>query len=261
MKAYIASPFFNETQIKEVEEVEKEMARLGVDAFSPRLSEASKMYSEVFKANMDPSSPYVQRVKKYIFLDDLNNIYGADMFLVNLNNFDSGTLWELGVHLNENNDKNTIIPFGSNIDKLPEIISSYESIDHDVHELFLDRIWPSETHNWDVVLDFRKGLDITIMESIDQTNKDRFNYWIIAEDPKSGIPYRGLSKVILGSIYNRIDTKVNYIDVPRKSNIMLTQSGSKVYEYTGSDYSNEVFYTDKEIITKSLKLIDAGFDD
>lgn len=263
MKAYIASPFFDDVQLREVQEVESEMDRMGVDAFSPRLSVASKMYSDALRSKMDPDSAEMKRIKKYIFIDDVDKINDVDMFLVNLNNFDSGTLWELGYHLTHNfNAEAKIIPFGTNHEKLGEIISKYYELYSEFSKV--DDESYNKTKYTSIIMDLRKGFDVYSVELDKPCSKylGPDSIWIIAESAGAG-PYLGISKVMLGSLFPSLHNGksiVHYIDVPRKSNIMLTQSGAHVFEYTGNDYGNEVFDFTQGIPT-NIKPIKNGYDE
>jgi nucleoside 2-deoxyribosyltransferase len=83
MKIYLASPFFNPEQIEVLMILEAEAERLGYDVFSPRI----KCYC----------SPYASEEKrKESFHSNCRGIIEADVVLARIDDFDPGTIWELG---------------------------------------------------------------------------------------------------------------------------------------------------------------------
>ena len=83
MKVYIAGPFFNPEQIDVTERIEAMLGRLGCNIFSPRV--------ECF---CPPTATVEQRVKS--FQGNCNGIRSADIVLARIDDFDPGTIWELG---------------------------------------------------------------------------------------------------------------------------------------------------------------------
>ena len=87
MKVYLASPFFNETELKNVEKAEKILMNRDFDVFSPRLNEVR--YDE----NAQQS-----RWSKETFMNDKRFIDWADVVVMLYYGgySDSGTAWECG---------------------------------------------------------------------------------------------------------------------------------------------------------------------
>jgi len=83
MKVYIASPFFNEKQIDQVEFIKESLSSAGFEYFSP------KDYF-VLKPNA------TQADRKRIFDVNVEKIDWADFILCNTEAKDIGTIWEAG---------------------------------------------------------------------------------------------------------------------------------------------------------------------
>ena len=83
MKVYIASPFFNEKQVDQVEFVKEALSASGFEYFSP------KDYF-VLKPNA------TQEDRKRIFDVNVEKIDWADFVLCNTEAKDIGTIWEAG---------------------------------------------------------------------------------------------------------------------------------------------------------------------
>jgi len=87
MKIYLASPFFNETELKNVEYAEKVLTERGFDVFSPRLNEVR-----------DVDKVGSQWWSKETFMNDRRFIDWADVMVMLYYGAysDSGTAWECG---------------------------------------------------------------------------------------------------------------------------------------------------------------------
>ena len=83
MKCYVASAFFNDEQICEIENIKKILVDLGIEFFSP------KDYFVV-----KPNAEQAEREK--IFRKNLEEIESSDFVIVNTNNRDSGSIFEAG---------------------------------------------------------------------------------------------------------------------------------------------------------------------
>jgi len=83
MKIYLAGPFFNEEQLHVINEVALEALRLGYDIFSPR----SKCFCP-------PNASLKQRTKS--FEGNCEGIEYCEVILARIDDFDPGTVWELG---------------------------------------------------------------------------------------------------------------------------------------------------------------------
>ena len=87
MKIYLASPFFNEEELKNVEYAEKVLAERGFDVFSPRLNEVR-----------DVDKVGSQWWSKETFMNDRRFIdWGDIVVMIYYGAYsDSGTAWECG---------------------------------------------------------------------------------------------------------------------------------------------------------------------
>jgi nucleoside 2-deoxyribosyltransferase len=88
MKAYIASPFFNEEQLERVKFIEEVLKKIGFEYFSPRLDTYVK-----------PDSTQTER--EIAFNDNLRGIEKADFIIVVTDGKDVGTIFEAGYAFNE----------------------------------------------------------------------------------------------------------------------------------------------------------------
>jgi nucleoside 2-deoxyribosyltransferase len=87
MKIYLASPFFNEEQMKVVERLETIIQNKGLDLISPR-------QSGLILANMTQED----RVKfaAIIFSTNCEDIEKSDAIVAVIDDRDTGTIWEMG---------------------------------------------------------------------------------------------------------------------------------------------------------------------
>lgn len=88
MKAYIASPFFNEEQLERVKFIEESLKKTGFEYFSPRLDTYVKPDSN-------------QSEREVAFRDNLRGIENADFIIVVTDGKDVGTMFEAGYAFNE----------------------------------------------------------------------------------------------------------------------------------------------------------------
>ena len=82
-KVYLAGPFFNQEQIEVQDRVEKLAEKAKLDYFSPRL-----------RCLCAPDASFAQR--KYTFDMNVNAIELADLVIARIDDFDPGTMWEIG---------------------------------------------------------------------------------------------------------------------------------------------------------------------
>ena len=90
MRFYIASPFFNEEELANVQILEGELEEAGHRFFSPRLGGSSKPFAE----EKDPERRL--ELAAAIFKDNYEEIIMADIVLAVVDNRDPGTMWEHG---------------------------------------------------------------------------------------------------------------------------------------------------------------------
>ena len=83
MKVYIASPFFNEKQVNQVEFIKEALETSGYDYFSPK---------DFFVLNPNATA----EDRKRIFDVNVEKIMWADFILCNTEAKDLGTIWEAG---------------------------------------------------------------------------------------------------------------------------------------------------------------------
>lgn len=82
-KLYLAGPFFTPEQVKVAETVEKACVEANLDAFSPRL-----------RCCCPPNASLQQR--KISFDMNTTAIQKCDIVLACIDDFDAGTMWEMG---------------------------------------------------------------------------------------------------------------------------------------------------------------------
>lgn len=217
MKVYIASPFFTNEQITRVEEIERSLdaVRNDVYYYSPRRSNSSKMYATL--ENMNSVQAFV--LKKQIFSENLNELDSSDALIANIEGLDSGTLFELGRFAGFNSSYKLIGEDAlvretySNIEICKNIMGLVQKTFDSVREYKPNLVIDVESQN--PVYVGGVGPIINFGERI---------VTILAE-AGTLIPYFGVSKLLLGMLSTQYTKdEIMYIDVPRKSNIMLTQS-------------------------------------
>lgn len=86
VKIYLASPFFNEEQLKHVAKAEQVLRDLGHTVFSPRENQLPEVEFGSFEW------------RTFVFKNDLEHIKWADITfgIIGDNYDDTGTAWELG---------------------------------------------------------------------------------------------------------------------------------------------------------------------
>ena len=83
---YIAAPFFNEEQVEFVDAIEQCLELNGLEYYSPR--------SEGVLMNMTPEEKKARM--KYIFDKNVEMLDKCDIVLAVIDNYDTGTVWEIG---------------------------------------------------------------------------------------------------------------------------------------------------------------------
>lgn len=208
MKAYIASPFFNEEQLKKVSTLENILDECRIDYFSPRLGIASKVYGA-----LPETHPDLDLFKNVIFSQNLCEMKDADVLYVSPEDLDSGTLFEIGYWIGTNRlNPKPIISFDNSYTS-NNLINIYKACIEDLGNYinyFND--YPKSVHVHEDKL--------SLVDLSDINDYDDVAYMVFAEGKYSG-KYLGISKVVLGYLYAR-GFVINYFDVPRKSNLMLT---------------------------------------
>lgn len=221
MKAYIASPFFNEKQLADTMMVEKSCQAAGWDYYSPRLGTISKEYG-LLREGDDPHKIYLY--KNMVFAEDIIEIDSSDVVMVNYDGKDSGTLFELGYAL----VRHKLIVCSSDD---PKVRAEFRKV------LAIAK---------SIMTDFYIGNGIFLIRGTeliklsDSACPEGDCATVIAEH--DGKPYLGLSKILLGILYAKNEScKITYVDVPRKSNLMLTSSVD-VYECKDLSIFDETNY-------------------
>ena len=126
MKIYLASPFFNETELENVKKAEEILINRGFNVFSPRLNEVRT------DINSQPAL-----WSKETFMNDRKFIDWADVMVMRYHGAysDSGTAWECGyafgtnkpvvvVHLGD--DSNLMVHEGCHTNITMEQLSDYD---------------------------------------------------------------------------------------------------------------------------------------
>ena len=221
MKAYIASPFFNEKQLADTMAVESACKSAGWEFYSPRLGTISKAYG-LLKEGEDPHKIYLY--KNMVFAEDVIEIDSADVVFVNYDGKDSGTLFELGYAI----AKNKMVICSSEDSKVRTEFRNLFTIAKSISkEFYLSR----------GVYLINAGEVIKLKDTADP---DEDYATVIAEH--DGTYYMGVSKVLLGIMYARNEScRITYVDVPRKSNLMLTSSVD-VYECKDLSIFDDISY-------------------
>jgi len=83
---YLASPFFNEEQLNMVKRIEKALDQAEIEYFSPR--------SEGVLIEMTPEEKELRM--KAIFQSNIDHIWDASLVVAVIDNYDTGTVWEMG---------------------------------------------------------------------------------------------------------------------------------------------------------------------
>lgn len=86
MKVYIAAPFFNPEQLKVVKEIESLLHDSSIEYFSPR--------SEGTLIEMTPEERSIYM--KSMFQSNINHMDWATHVIAVIDNYDTGTVWEMG---------------------------------------------------------------------------------------------------------------------------------------------------------------------
>lgn len=85
-RIYLASPFFNEEQVKRVNLIRDHLMENGIDVYSP-------MHDSKFKLGPNPG---IEQAKK-VFDDNVDNILNSDIVVAIMDDNDTGTYFEVGV--------------------------------------------------------------------------------------------------------------------------------------------------------------------
>ena len=86
MKVYIAAPFFNESQLTTVKEVESALSTVGIDYFSPRIGGILQ--------DMEKEEQH----KKFerIYLENISAMESCSHMVACIDDRDTGTIFEIG---------------------------------------------------------------------------------------------------------------------------------------------------------------------
>lgn len=140
-KIYLASPFFNEKEIKSMETVRDILRQKGLDVFVPSENQSTKEFGTL-------------EWRKETFESDVNGIDNADVMvaIINQGNYDdSGTAWEIGYAFATKKPVVLVNVTGETInlmiaDSLHALITSYEELlayDFDKLEVkpYMEYVW------------------------------------------------------------------------------------------------------------------------
>lgn len=211
VKAYLASPFFTPTQISDEELIYQSYSQYW-DVFRPCSTEASKKFCESL-------NDFERRsLGDVIYQENLQNIESSDVVLVNSTGFDSGTMFELGYAIGLGK---RVMPASASNDeraKLSRIIGEFSG---DICNLG--------------DLNTPKMVSIKCCEPGGIICKDSKSWTVLAEgftftskETSEGCTnYEGKSKILLGYLTAK-GKRCCYVDLNRKSNIMLTRAATVV---------------------------------
>jgi nucleoside 2-deoxyribosyltransferase len=221
MQTYIASPFFNEIQNKQVTELEDLLRKLGDDYYSPR----NHGNNSVLKVGVN-----VEPLKRQLmFQDNMYQIRNRPRIIVNLwDNYDIGTLFELGAAIGYKKTVNVLC----NSDY-------YNTFELDTQDLYKSPAVikiPSKVGIVNMMQTLEKLDGVFISQGtpvlVDTNEPDSF---------PAGI-------MLLGYLYARGVPSCYISNFKSKSNLMITEAGIMQYA-TIEDYQNNnpVNYKDSEI--------------
>lgn len=206
-KAYIASPLFNEEQNAHITQIEHYCKDNHIGFFSPRGGEVSKHYALL----TDQSSEFdIHISKNLIFTENIKEILDSDVVFVNPKGFDSGTFFELGFALSKG--KQVICTQPEMQGEFSKLISKFKS---KMYESMRGHDLPHTTI-------YCEGDSFYVKDNTGLTCT------VIAEQD---CEYHAVSKILIGFLYGLNVPVIDYIDVPRGSNLMLS-SCVNVYELT-----------------------------
>lgn len=207
LKAYIASPMFTGEQNAHISEIEDICRSNQIAFYSPRFGEASKHYA-VLKEDQRLE---LSLTKNLIFAENIKNLQESDLVFLNPEGYDSGTFFELGFALSRHKQIVCTVPEMEL--ELRRVISR-----------FMERVTTLDPASLFGVTLHCEGITIWCEDNYDKGTL------ITAE---SGTGYVAMSKILLGYLYGLNLPNLSYVDVPRKTNLMLTCSVD-VYELTDS---------------------------
>lgn len=227
-KAYIASPLFNDEQNAHITEIEKLCKDNHIGFYSPRDIEISKYY-----ATLNENSPKfnINLAKNLIFVENIKGILDSDVVFVNPKGNDSGTFFECGFALSRNK------PI---ICTQPELEASFSEL----ISKFKSKIYESmRAHNLPYSTICCDGDSFYVKDNTST------HCTVIAED--SDKPYCAISKLVIGFLHGLNVPVIDYIDRPRKSNLMLS-SCVNVFEVHNEHKLNEftTAYDSTDIVRK-----------
>lgn len=223
-KIYIASPFFNDYQLNKVKSLEEKLDRLGLEYFSPRLSNISPLYDKL-KETEDDSDKSANIIKNVIFKENIDNIDACGIMIANIDGLDSGTLFEVGYAISK---RKVVIPMDENSKNLSLLINTVMDSD--------ELSYPKYYSVYDPV-DYFHIITSEAYRDCKNDNSEDGRLYVISESWRGGV-YTGLSKVMVGFLYGSYrpwdnNWNIYYIDIHRKSNLMLS-CAVNVLEYDNS---------------------------
>ena len=83
---YIAAPFFNEAQIKVVEDIKKILTKLGKKYYSPKDENPTVEKDETMS----------KELRQKIFNNNVDAMHSSNLAIAVIDDFDKGVLWEMG---------------------------------------------------------------------------------------------------------------------------------------------------------------------
>lgn len=229
MKAYIASPLFNEHQIDHIMKIEDYCDKVDLSYFSPRNGKASKEYFKIPEDNKFE----INLSKSVIFASNIFNIDDSDIVFVNIEGFDSGTLFELGYALAK--------------DKYVVCSNPEDKYQVEFKNIISDFLHGVDKLNYYKIKSIR-GVFISCNGNTFNPLGINSDDGIIVRAENDRDSYKGFSKILLGYLYGMKYRKLSYVDIHRKSNLMLSCS---VNVYEVEDNSDNTKY----IPLNNLKLV------
>ena len=229
---YLASGFFNESQVKIVEKFEELLGQCNVDIISPR------QFSKENKLDMGVGDKVIRDLFcKEIFSQNVNDIDRSDVILVNLSQpYDIGTIWELGYFCGSKDKERfstSILPIDGSDEDLKRWINVLPGI-----FLNAERYYESKTFYID---DFKSA--IYALKHINSTGN---KYVINIDDRKFDCIFT------IGLLYAvaPVDSIFTYSEKNYGSNVMIAESIANHFDHKPTEDELVISFSKNQKVTK-----------
>ena len=151
-KVYIASPFFNKSQLNTVKEIEKALDFAGIDYFSPR--------SEGILLDMTDEER--EKAFKGIYNSNVKNMNECNIMVANIDDRDLGTAYEIGWFSSSDF-------FSNYVDGKEKPIFSYSGNDYQINVMLKCSVLSHNTKIENLItniLEYKENKSITIFDEL-----------------------------------------------------------------------------------------------